>query len=72
MSKTKGFDIYMRRCRRCGILYRTNSRCSKVCPDCYKPMGGAREQVEVYVRCGTLTDLALERIGGTVRGVKNE
>jgi len=59
-----GYDIYMRRCRRCNNIYRTSGRCSKVCPNCVKPLGGKRNTSNVFVRNGKFTELAFKSIKG--------
>jgi hypothetical protein len=64
-----GFKTHMKRCKRCNEIYRTAGKFSKICPECSKMPGGKRNISEVYVRCGTLTELALERIKTKV--VKN-
>jgi hypothetical protein len=67
-----GFSEYMRKCRRCGIIYRTSARCGRICPECTKPNGGMLNFSEKYVVRGKLTELALERMGSNIRGEKNE
>lgn len=39
MGHYKRNTPYMRRCCRCGDVFRTWSKCGKVCPDCFKPTG---------------------------------
>ena len=34
------FKSYLRTCKRCGEIFRTNCKGSKVCESCYKPKGG--------------------------------
>jgi hypothetical protein len=57
-----GFTKYMRKCRRCGIIYRTSARCGRFCPECIKPCGCNQTPKERYVQHGTLTELALKRM----------
>ena len=38
----KKLDYYTRRCSRCGILFKSVTKYSKICNDCKLPCGGYR------------------------------
>jgi len=42
-NQRKGFKRHMRQCRRCGEIYRSESKYSMICSDCKLPCGGHRQ-----------------------------
>ena len=38
--------IFMRRCKRCNTIFTTNSKFSKICPECYVQKGPKKQRLE--------------------------
>ena len=48
------FRTYIRCCKRCGKLYSTNGKFSKVCDDCKTPLGAWFREIQLqggYKKC---------------------